>query len=58
MIRVVLPQHLRTLARVGEEVALEVDERQVAEAADFGDAYTPEVAAQEERIAKGIKAKA
>lgn len=27
MIRVVLPQHLRTLARVGEEVALEVGER-------------------------------
>jgi hypothetical protein len=26
MIRVVLPQHLRTLARVGEEVALEVGE--------------------------------
>ena len=25
MIRVVLPQHLRTLARVGEEVELEVD---------------------------------
>ena len=25
MIRVVLPQHLRTLARVGEEVELEID---------------------------------
>jgi hypothetical protein len=25
MIRVVLPQHLRTLARVGEEVELEVE---------------------------------
>jgi hypothetical protein len=36
----------------------EVEIRQVFEAEEFGEAYTPEIRAQEERIAKGIKANA
>ena len=35
-----------------------IEIRQVASPEDFGDAYTPEVAKQEERIAAGIKANA
>ena len=33
----------------------EVEIRQVFEAEEFGEAYTPEIRAQEERIAKGLK---
>jgi|SRR5688572_1600523 hypothetical protein len=36
----------------------EVEIRQVFEAEDFGEAYTPEIRAQEERIASQIKANA
>ena len=36
----------------------EVEIRQVFEADEFGEAYTPEIRAQEERIASGIKANA
>lgn len=36
----------------------EIEIRQVFEAEDFGEAYTPEIREQEERIAKGMKANA
>ena len=36
----------------------EVEIRQVFEAEEFGEAYTPEIRAQEERIAQGLKANA
>lgn len=38
----------------GEESDIEI--RQVMEPEDFGEAYTPEIRSQEERIAKGIAA--
>ena len=38
----------------GEESDIEI--RQVFEPEDFGEAYTPEIRAQEERIAKGMEA--
>jgi hypothetical protein len=36
----------------------EIEIRQVFEAEDFGEAYTPEIREQEERIAQGMKANA